>query len=260
MTRLEGRVAIVTGAAGGIGSATAERLAREGAKVVLADIQEDAGQSAAAALRDKGCAAEFVRCDIGSEADIAATITRAEELFGTPDVLMNNAGIFRAIDFLEMTPDQFDEVIRVNLRSVYLFSQGVARRLVARAMPGAIVNVASVNARMSSPLATAYSASKGGVSGFTAAVSLALAPHGIRVNAIGPGTIETGMSASIHGDPEAHEQTLSRIPLGRLGRPAEIAALAAFLASEDASYLTGQTIFADGGRNALSIIMPKRKA
>jgi NAD(P)-dependent dehydrogenase (short-subunit alcohol dehydrogenase family) len=158
-----------------------------------------------------------------------------------------------------MTEAEFDQIVKTNLNSVFLFSQAVARRLVAAKMPGSIVNISSINARMSSGLATAYSASKGGVSALTAAASLALAEHGIRMNAIAPGTIDTEFAASVRDDPALLATTLGRIPLGRLGEPAEIAALACFLASDDGSYITGQTIFTDGGRTALSIVMPQRK-
>lgn len=258
--RLEGRIAIVTGAARGIGRASAERFAQEGARVMLADINAEAGEATAQALRDDGLDVRFSACDVGSAAEIRDTIAATEAAFGTPDILLNNAAIYRSIDFLEMTQDQFNEVLQVNLGSCFLFSQAVARGLVAKGKTGSIVNISSINARMSSGMATAYSASKGGISAFTAAAALYLADHGIRINAVAPGTIATELAASIKDQPQVLADTLGRIPLRRLGDPPEIAALACFLASDDASYITGQTIFADGGRTALSIVMPKKDA
>jgi glucose 1-dehydrogenase len=258
--RLEGKVAIVTGAAQGIGFASAERFAQEGAKVVLVDILSGLGESASERLNQNGYQTHFRKCDVTQADQIEKVISETEDRFGSPSILMNNAAIYRAIDFLKMTEDQFNEVIRINLNSVFLFTQAVSRRLVEKGMHGSIVNVSSVNARMSSGLATAYSASKGGISAFTAAACLALAEHGIRINAIAPGTINTELASGIARQPDIFEDTLRRIPIGRLGDPSEIAALACFLASDDASYLTGQTIFADGGRNALSIVMPRRKS
>lgn len=253
--RLNGKVCIVTGAARGIGLATARRFAQEGAKVVLVDLRAELGEQAAATLRGEGHAAHFTTCDVTSARQIADVLADTQARFGTPTVLVNNAAIHRSIPFLDMTEEQFDEVIGCNLNSVFLFTQALARRLIAAGLPGSVVNVSSINARMSSGLATAYSASKGGVSAFTASVSLALVEHGIRVNAIAPGTIETELSSVIKGGSDAMTQTLSRIPMGRLGGADEIAAAALFLASDDASYMTGQTIFVDGGRTALSITM-----
>jgi NAD(P)-dependent dehydrogenase (short-subunit alcohol dehydrogenase family) len=256
--KLQGRTAIVTGAGGGIGSAAARRFAQEGARVVLVDVNAEAGERVADELRARGDQAFFMHCDVTEAAQIDAVIGQTESRFGTSDVLFNNAAIYRSIDFLEMTEAQFDEVIRCNLKSVFLFSQAVARRLVARRLPGAIVNTTSINCRLTSGMATAYTASKGGVSSFTAALGLALVDHGIRVNAIAPGTIATDLAASVRDDPAALANTMLRTPMRRLGEPEEIAAVACFLASDDASYMTGQTLFVDGGRTALGIVMPPR--
>lgn len=256
--RLQNKVAIITGAARGIGLSAARRFAQEGARVMLVDVRDEVGRQAAADLRGEGLDVHFRTCDVTSSAQIAETLADTEARFGVPTILVNNAAIHRSIPFLEMTEEQFDEVIGCNLNSVFLFSQAFARRLVAAGLPGSIVNVSSINARMSSAVATAYAASKGGVSAFTASVSLALADHGIRVNAIAPGTIATELSTVVKGHPDALTNTLSRIPMRRVGEPDEIAAAALFLASDDASYMTGQTIFVDGGRTALSIVMPAR--
>ena len=252
--RLKDRTAIVTGAARGIGLAAARRFAAEGAKVVLVDLNVAQGEAAASALRAQGHAAHFIACDVSDARQVAETVDGCERQFGVPDILLNNAAIYRSHDFLAMTEDDFGEVIRCNLNSVFLVSQAVARKLVAAGRPGAIVNISSINARMTSAGAVAYSASKGGVSALTAAAALALADHGIRVNAIAPGTIATELAISATAQPDVLEKTLSRIPAGRLGEPDEIASVACFLASDDASYMTGQTIFVDGGRTALSIV------
>jgi NAD(P)-dependent dehydrogenase (short-subunit alcohol dehydrogenase family) len=256
--KLAGKIAIITGAARGIGRAAARRFAREGAKVVLVDLDASLGQEAAKSLQAEGFESHFMECDAASADQIGRVMSETQSRFGTPSVLVNNAAIYRSIDFLKMTEPEFDAVIKCNLNSVFLFTQAVARQLVAEGMPGSIVNVSSINARMTSGTATAYSASKGGVSAFTSAVALALAEHGIRVNAIAPGTIATELAASIRDQPEVLATTLSRIPIGRLGEPDEIASVACFLASDDASYMTGQTIFVDGGRTALSIVMEQR--
>jgi len=256
--KLQGRVAIITGAAGGIGQAAARRFAQEGAQVVLVDRDAPRGEALAAELRAQGASACFFACDVTSSEQIAQVLAQAEVRFGTPDVLFNNAAIYRSIDFLTMSEAQFDEVIRCNLNSVFLFSQAFARGLVAKGLPGAIVNTTSINCRLTSGMATAYTASKGGVSSFTAAVSLALVDHGIRVNAIAPGTIATDLASSVRDDPAMLAVTQTRTPMRRLGEPEEIAAVACFLASDDASYMTGQTIFVDGGRTALGIVMPPR--
>jgi glucose 1-dehydrogenase len=260
--RLGGKVAIVTGSAraGGIGFAGARRFAQEGAKVVLADMIADLGEQSAARLRAEGHEAIFEQCDVTKADQIERVIAQTEAKFGTPNVLFNNAAIYRNIEFLSMTEAEFNQVIQTNLNSVFLFSQAVARRLVAAKMTGAIVNTSSINSKMGSGMATAYSASKGAVSAFTAATSLALAEYGIRINAIAPGTIATEFAISVTKDPAAMANTVSRSPLGRLGEPEEIASVAAFLASDDASYMTGQTIFVDGGRTALSIVMPPKRA
>jgi NAD(P)-dependent dehydrogenase (short-subunit alcohol dehydrogenase family) len=256
--KLEGRVAIVTGAAGGIGAAAARRFAQEGAKVMLVDLAAERGEAVAAALRADGFAAQFVRCDVTSRPQIEEVVAQTEARLGTPDLLLNNAAIYRNIEFLAMTEAEFDQVIACNLKSVVLFTQTVARRLVAANKPGAVVNTTSINCRLTSGLATAYTASKGGVTSFTAAVALALVDHGIRVNAIAPGTIATDLASSVRDNPAVLATTLTRTPMRRLGEPEEIASVACFLASDDASYMTGQTVFVDGGRTALGIVMPPR--
>ena len=251
--RLHDRVAIVTGAAQGIGLACAQRLAAEGAKVVLADVDEAAGAPAAASLPG----ALFVRTDVAQKADVDALVARTLAVHGRVDVLVNNAGITHACDFLDLAEQDFDRVLAVNLKSMFLCGQAVARAMVERGIRGAIVNMSSANAVVAIPNQVPYVVSKGGVNQLTKVMAVALAPHGIRVNGIGPGTILTELAKkAVLTDDAARKKILSRTPLGRCGEPEEVAAVAAFLASDDASYLTGQTIYPDGGRLALNYTMP----
>ncbi|GAA0585811.1 SDR family oxidoreductase [Caenispirillum bisanense] len=254
--RLSGKVTIVTGAAAGIGLACARRFAAEGAPVVLSDVNEQRGEAAAEVLRDEGRQALFVRCDVGSKAQVDSLVAAAVDAFGRVDALVANAGIVHGCDFLDLTEEDFDRVLRVNLKGVFLCCQAVARQMVAQGGGGAIVTMSSVNAVMAIPTITPYVVSKGGVNQLTKVMALALADKGIRVNAVGPGSIMTEVFQSVATDRAAMTKILSRTPLGRVGDPDEIAAVAAFLASDDASYVTGQCIYADGGRLALNYTVP----
>jgi len=259
--RLQSRVALITGAAKGIGAACARRFVREGASVMLVDVDAAQGAALAQALAGEGHVAAFARADVSRKADVDAAVAAANERFGRIDILVNNAGITHAAEFLDLEEADFDRVLAVNLKSMFLMSQAVARRMVGQSWPegrgGAIVNLSSVNAVLAIPNQVPYVISKGGVNQLTKVSALALAPHRIRVNAIGPGTILTEMArAAVLTNDEARRRILSRSPLGRCGEPEEIAAVAAFLASDDASYLTGQTIYPDGGRLALNYTVP----
>jgi NAD(P)-dependent dehydrogenase (short-subunit alcohol dehydrogenase family) len=252
---LEGKTAIVTGGGGGIGFAIAQRFQREGAKVMVADIDKDKGEKAERDLAKLG-EVQFVKTDIGKRLDIHNLVAATVEAFGDINILVNNAAIVHGANFLDLKEDDFDRVLRVNLKGSFLAGQAVARYMVEKVKaggpPGSIVNMSSVNAVFAIAEQLAYSVSKGGVNQLTKAMALSLAPYGIRVNAIGPGSIMTDMLAATNADPASTKRLLSRTPLGRIGEPSEIAAIAAFLASEDASYITGQTIYADGGRLPLN--------
>ena len=257
MGMLDGKTAIVTGGARGIGLAIAKRYIAEGARVVVADIDEGAGKAAVAAL---GQAARFVRTDVGAAGDARNVVSEACGVDGDLDILVNNAGIIHTADFLDIAEADFDRVLRTNLKGMFLIGQAAAKQMVAQVKagkpPGAIVNMSSVNARVAIPNQVPYCVSKGGVDQLTKVMSLSLAPYGIRVNAIGPGSIMTDLLKGIATDKEAKRRLLSRTPLGRVGEPEEIAGVAAFLASEDASYITGQTIYPDGGRLGLNYVVP----
>lgn len=252
---LDNKVAVVTGAARGIGLACARRLVREGASVMLSDIDDEAGKDATGEF-DDGARVEFVHCDVGERLDINNLVKRTVDRFGRIDVLVSNAGIVHAADFLELDEQDFDRVLRVNLKGAFLAGQAVARQMVSQVEagdpPGAIVNMSSVNAVMAIPNHTPYSVSKGGLRQLTNVMALSLAPYGIRVNAVGPGSIMTDMLRTVADDPESKRRLLTRTPLLRIGEPDEVAAIVAFLASSDASYITGQTIYADGGRLGLN--------
>lgn len=250
--KLDQKIAIVTGATQGIGLACAERLLRDGARVMLVDIQAD-GAALAASL---GPNARFFAADVSQKADVDAMVAATLAEFGHIDILINNAGVTHAADFLDLAEDDFDRVIRINLKSMFLCGQAVARTMVKR-RAGTIINMSSVNSALAIPNQVPYVVSKGAINQLTKVMALNLAPHGIRVNGIAPGTILTDLARkAVLASPEARHTILSRTPLGRCGEPAEIAAVAAFLASDDASYMTGETMFVDGGRMALNYTVP----
>lgn len=254
---MSAKTVLITGGAKGIGLAIARQFIGENANVVIADVDEMAG---AKCIEEFGGAALFVKTDVSKPADVQNLIAAAIAKFGSIDVLINNAAIVHAADFLDLTEADFDRVIGINLKGAFMVGQAAARQMVkqieAGAKPGAIVNMSSVNAVFAIANQVPYSVSKGGISQLTKVMALSLAPHGIRVNAIGPGSIMTDMLATVNSNPEAKARILSRTPLGRVGEPSEIATIASFLASDAASYVTGQTIFADGGRLPLNYTVP----
>ena len=250
---LEGQVAIVTGAAQGIGAACAERLAQDGAAVALWDVDDARGEALAAELSAHGRRANYRHCNVADKAEVDAALLATVQAFGGVDALVNNAGIFKAADFLEITEADWDAVIAVNLKGAFLVGQAVARAMVAAKAPGTIVNMSSVNGIMAIPSIASYNASKGGVNQLTRVMALALADHGIRVNAVAPGTIATELAQkAVLGSDEAKARIMSRTPMKRLGEPSEIADVCAFLVSSAASYMTGEIVYIDGGRLTLN--------
>lgn len=254
--RLKGQVAVITGAAAGIGYACAEEFAKEGAKVVLSDLDVTKGEAAAERLQGEGHDALFVACDVGDSTQVQRLIDSSVAAYGRIDCLVANAGIVHASDFLALDEADFDRVLRVNLKGVFLTCQAAARQMVKEGHGGTLITMSSVNAELAIPSITPYVVSKGGVKQLTKVMALALADKGIRVNAIGPGSIKTDIFAAVASDREKLRGVLSRTPLGRAGEPREVARVAAFLASEDSSYITGQTIYPDGGRMALNYTVP----
>ena len=243
---LEDKVAIVTGAARGIGRATAGRLAREGAKVVLADIVMDEVQGAADELVAEGLTACAVRADVTQREDVAAMVRAAEETYGPVDILVNNAGIGgRAAPIEEQADEDWDTMMAINLKSVYLGCQAVIPRMKERGA-GRIVNVASIAGKEGNPNMVPYSTAKAGVIGLTKALAKEVARHGVYVNAISPAVIETAILDQL--TPAQVEYMVQRIPLGRTGRPEEVAALICWLASDECTFTTGQCIDISGGR------------
>jgi NAD(P)-dependent dehydrogenase (short-subunit alcohol dehydrogenase family) len=247
---LEGRICIVTGGAQGIGEACIRRFAREGAAVVIADIDDARGAALAAELGGL-----FVHCDVGDKLQVEAVVAQTLAAHGRIDVLVNNAGIFRAADFLDMTEEDFDAVLRVNLKGAFLMGQAVACEM-AKAGRGSIVNMSSVNGVLAIPTIAGYNVSKGGINQLTRVMALSLADKGIRVNAVAPGTIATELAAkAVLTSEEATARIMSRTPMRRLGEPSEIADTVAYLASDAASYVTGEIVVADGGRMTLNYTM-----
>jgi glucose 1-dehydrogenase len=252
---LEGRVIVITGAAQGIGEACARTLAADGAALALWDVDAARGASLAAQLTERGARALFQPCDVASKAAVDAALAETVRTLGRIDGLVNNAGIFKAAPFLDITEADWDAVIDVNLKGHFLVGQAVARQMVAQEgrRGGAIVNMSSVNARLTIASIASYNASKGGIDQLTRVMALALAEQGIRVNGVAPGTIATDLAAkAVLTSDEAKARIMSRTPMKRLGEPAEIASVVAFLLSDAASYVTGETVLADGGRMTLN--------
>ncbi|MFJ2363470.1 SDR family NAD(P)-dependent oxidoreductase [Pseudomonas sp. NPDC087697] len=250
------KVALVTGAAQGLGLACAERFLADGAKVVLVDVQADKVRAQAERLGEN---ATWYAADLSeiSSAMAKAIVAKAVEHFGSLDIVVNNAGIIHTADFVDFPEDAFDRVQRVNLKSPFLIGQAAARVMIEKGIQGSIINMSSINAELAIPNSVAYAVSKGGIKQLTAVMAVGLVRHGIRVNAIGPGTIATDLVLnSVMSSPAQRHTVLSRTPMGRCGEASEVASVASFLASDDASYIIGQTIYPDGGRLILNYTVP----
>lgn len=241
-------IALITGGAQGIGYASAEALKEDGFDVILADIKEDGVKAAG----EKLGALATITCDMGDVAQVEAMFAQIAKDHGPLSALVNNAGVAMPGDFLSYDLETWDRVIDINLRGVFLATQMAARVMVDHKIEGAIVNMSSINAQVAIPAIPAYCASKGGVMQLTKVASLALAKHNIRVNAVGPGSIDTEMMAGVNANPDAFKTAMSRTPLGRPGTAREIGDVVAFLCSKKASYITGETIYVDGGRLGLN--------
>lgn len=259
--RLAGKVAVVTGAAQGIGRACAERFLKDGAKVVIGDVNADQLAKTAADLGSPDSLATL-KTDVSKRAEVDALVQLAADRFGRLDVIVNNAGIARTQPFLDITEADFDAVLGINLKGAFFGTQAAARQMIAqneagRGSGGVIINMSSVNALLAIPTLSTYAMSKGAINQLTTTAAVALAPHNIRVVGIGPGTILTELVAQqIMTSDAARKSVLSRTPIGRCGEPGEVASVASFLASEDASYVTGQTVYVDGGRMILNYTVP----
>ena len=251
---LLGKVCMVTGGAQGIGEACCRRFAGEQAHVVVVDVDVKRGLTLAGVLGGL-----FIACDVGDKNQVDTAVTRVLQAHGRIDVLVNNAGIFKTADFLEMTEEDFDAVLRVNLKGSFLMGQAVAREM-ARLGSGSIINMSSVNGMLATPSLASYNVSKGGINQLTRVMALALSGRGVRVNAVAPGTIATALAAkAVLTSEEAKATVMSRTPMLRLGQPSEVADAVAFLASDAASYITGEILVIDGGRMALNytVAVPK---
>lgn len=253
--KLKNKVALITGAARGIGYAIAERFVADGATVVIADVLDAEGEVAARNLKTT-----YQHCDVAKSTDVSRVVEAVVRQHGALDVLVNNAAISIVKDFLDVTEADFDRVIAINLKGSFLLAQAAARQMVkqveAGRAAGSIINMSSVNDTLAIETIAPYTMSKGGVKQLTSVAAIALAPHGIRVNGIGPGSIMTDMLKGVMVDDVSRRRILSRTPMGRVGAPSEMAAIAAFLASDDASYITGQIIYADGGRMHMNYTVP----
>lgn len=246
--QLAGKAAIVTGASSGIGRAIALALGREGAAVAVNYARDAEGADATVKEIEANSGRAFaVQADVSKEDDVRDLVGRAVKEFGRLDVMVNNAGVEYKMPFLETPLETWEKVIAVNLTGPWLGCQEAAKQMVSQAGPGRIINVSSVHEDLAMPTNSPYCAAKGGLRMLTRTIAVELAPYAITVNNVAPGAIETPMDAKLEQDPAQMNTLLSEIPLGRMGKPEEVASLAVYLASDAAAYVTGSTLFVDGG-------------
>lgn len=246
--KLQGKVAIVTGATKGIGAAVAQEYAREGARVVLAGRTADLGEAVAQGIREWGGEAVFVSCDVSRRADVERLVQAAVDRFGQIDIVVNNAGVNHSANFLDITDEDWDWVMNVDVKGSFMLAQSAARVMVAQGRPGVIINVSSVMAVLALADQVPYCAAKGAVNQMTKAMALALIDKGIRVNAVGPGPVMTELMQRVVNNEAKHNQLMERLPIGYIASCEEIARVCVFLASDDSSYILGQCVYPDGGR------------
>ncbi len=254
--KLNGRVAIVTGAATGIGQAIALAMAEEGASVVVDYVgNPDAPAETMSRIGAAGGRAISFAADVANSAEVAGLIKKTVETFGGLDIFVNNAGIEKKFNFVDFPLDEWEKILAVNLTGPFLCSQAAARQMIAQGRGGRIINISSVHEDLPMPTNAPYCAAKGGLRMLMRTAAVELAPHKITVNNIGPGATFTPIDKEVEENPKLNEQILAEIPLRRWGKPEEVARLAVYLASDDASYITGSTYFIDGGmlRNAGSL-------
>lgn len=246
--KLKNKSAIITGATKGIGQAIAEEYAKEGAKVVLAGRSKNLGEDAAQAIASQGFDAVFVKCDVSQSIQVKRLVENAVERFGRIDIMVSNAGINNRAEFLDVKEEEWDRVIAVNLKGVFLCGQMAAKQMVKQGNGGVIINMSSVMGVLGLKDQVAYTASKGGINQLTKSMGLGLIQYGIRVNAIGPGAVNTELMKRVGHNKKLMAGILKRTPIGRVAECSEIGRVAVFLASDDASFIVGQTIYPDGGR------------
>ena len=245
--RLEGKVAIVTGAARGIGRAIAIRFALEGARVAIVDIRESEGHDSVRLIEATGGQAIFIRSDVSDSVQVQAMVHTVLDRWGTIDILVNDAGICPFEGFLEMPEALWDQVLDVNLKGYFLVSQAVARAMVECGIRGRIIAVSSISAEFGGSSQAHYCASKAGINLLVKSMAISLGPHGITVNAVLPGTIETDINRDALADAAVRDYWSQRTPLGRLGQPEDIAGPALFFATDDSAWCTGALLVVDGG-------------
>jgi glucose 1-dehydrogenase len=251
--RLEGKVALVTGSSQGIGQAIAIRLAEEGASIAInyrshpEGAQETLNKVVAAGGACHMVEGFSIQADTGMVADVQRMVDQSVAHFGKVDILVNNAGVEKNADFWDVTEADYDAVLNVNLKGVFFGTQAFVKHLIATKQPGKVINISSVHEELPFPHFAAYCASKGGLKMLTRNLAIELAPFGITINNVAPGAIETPINTKLLNDPEKLGALLANIPLKRLGKPADVASMVAFLASSESDYVTGTTFIVDGG-------------